>query len=70
MNPADNGREMYQAVEKWLNALSTEAIAGIEAQRTSNYTIDKDFVIETILLHCRDEDDLLEKLYRESFGYS
>jgi hypothetical protein len=68
MNPTDNGREMYQAVEKWLNALSTEAIANIEAQRTFHQTIDKEFVIETILLHCRTEDDLLEKLYTESLG--
>jgi hypothetical protein len=66
INPTDNGREMYQIVEKWLNALSVEAIAGIEAQRTFHQTIDKDFVIETILEHCRTEDDLLEKLYTES----
>lgn len=68
MNPTDNGREMYQVVEKWLNALSIEAIANIEAQRTFHQTIDKEFVIETILLCCRTEDDLLEKLYRESLG--
>jgi len=60
------GREIYQAVEKWLNSLSTQAIANIEAQRTFHQTIDKEFVIETILLHCRTEDDLLEKLYTES----
>jgi hypothetical protein len=68
MNPTDDGREMYQAVEKWLNALSTEAIANIEAQRTFKQTIDKEFVIETILLCCRTEDDLLERLYTESLG--
>ena len=68
MNPTDDGRDMYQAVEKWLNKLSNEAIAGIEHQRTFLQMIDKGYVIETILEHCKYEDDLLEKLYKQSQG--
>jgi len=62
----EKGREMYQRVEKWLNALSVQAIAKIEAQRTFHQAIDRDYTIETILEHCKYEDDLLEKLYKES----
>ena len=61
-----NDRDKYIAVEKWLNNLSEEDVADIEAQRTFKRVIDKEFVIETILEHCRYEDDLLDKLYKKS----
>jgi hypothetical protein len=60
---SDEGRRKYQLVDKWLNSLSIDAISRIEAQRVFTQTIDKEFVIETILEHCRYEDDLLERLY-------
>jgi len=61
-------REQYQVVDKWLNKLSDEEIASIEAERTRNNPIDRGFVIETILEHCNYEDDLLLKLYNKSKG--
>jgi hypothetical protein len=64
----EQGREMYHAVDKWLNALSDKAISGIEQQRTFHHVIDRELYIETILEHCRTEDDLLERLYKESLG--
>ena len=60
------GREQYQTVKKWLDILSDEDIASIEAERTREDPIDRDFIIETILEHCRYEDDLLLKLYNNS----
>lgn len=60
---SDEGRRKYQMVDVWLNSLSIGDISRIEAQRIFTQTIDKEFVIETILEHCRYEDDLLERLY-------
>jgi len=64
-NPTEEGRRKYQVVDKWLNAQSTEFIAGVEQQRTFHQVVDKDFVIETLLEHCRYEDNLLDELYEQ-----
>lgn len=65
-----NGAIEYRAVEAWLNSLSVEEIAVIERERTVDHSIDKELVIETILEHCKYEDDLLFKLHKQATALS
>ncbi len=64
-NPTEEGRRKYRVVESFLEAQTEEYIAGVERQRTFHQLIDKDFVIETLLEHCRYEDNLLDELYEQ-----
>lgn len=70
MNQDPEGRKKYQIVERWLDSLTVEEVAGVEAQRTFHQTIDREFVIETILEHCRHEDDLLDGLFDKAIKLS
>ncbi len=59
-------RLKYQTVYRWINSLSVGEVAAIEAERNKDTTYDKDYMIETIMEHCKDEDDLLDKLYTKA----